>query len=544
MKAPSFALLRKATLGQAKSKFQMSNEFKCRMKLALLSVSDKTGIVEFARALAGFGVKIISTGGTAQELKKAKIPVVEVAAHTGFPEIMDGRVKTLHPKIHGGLLALRDNKKHISQARENGIEMIDIVVVNLYPFEKTIAKEGISEAEAIEQIDIGGPSLIRAAAKNFQSVTVVVDPADYSRVINEISKNGGTSLAVRKALAFKAFERTQSYDKAIANWFRATEGLPELLELNYEKVRSLRYGENPHQRAAFFRNPENTDANVTNAKVLHGKELSFNNIVDANSALELVKEFDRPTAAFIKHNNPCGAASADTIEEAFELSHKVDPKSAFGAVIALNAPVTKGIAEYIKKNQLFVELIICPGFAPKALAMLKEKPNVRLLETGMLKLDTEKRDIKKVAGGILVQTANTYTVAEKDLKVVTKKAPVPLEIRAMLFANKVCKHVMSNSVVFAKSENGRDVVTGIGAGQMSRVDSVWIAAKKGGENIKGSVMASDAFFPFPDGVEQAAKAGATAIISPGGSIKDKEVIETADRLGIAMVFTGIRLFRH
>lgn len=511
---------------------------------ALISVSDKTGIIEFAKKLESKGVEILSTGGTAKTLREAGIKVKDVSDYTGFPEIMDGRVKTLHPKIHGGLLALRDNKKHIKQAEENKILMIDLVVVNLYPFEKTVEKEGASEEEAIEQIDIGGPSLVRAASKNFKFVTVVIDPVDYQRVADEIEKNGDTTIETRKELAWKAFEKTSAYDFAISSWFRSVLGKPKLLQLYYEKVRSLRYGENPHQRAAFFRNPENTDANVTNAKVLHGKELSFNNIVDANSALELVKEFDRPTVVFIKHNNPCGVASADTIEEAFDLSYQVDTKSAFGSVIALNRPVKKAVAEYIKDNKIFVELIICPRFEADAFEMLKEKPNVRLLETGALQLDTEKRDIKKVAGGILVQTANTYTVTEKDLKVVTKLSPTPLEIRAMLFANKVCKHVMSNSVVFAKSENGRDIVTGIGAGQMSRVDSVWIAAKKGGENIKGSVMASDAFFPFPDGVEEAAKAGATAIISPGGSIKDKEVIETADRLGIAMVFTGIRLFRH
>lgn len=511
---------------------------------ALISVSDKTGIDAFAARLAKKGVSIISTGGTAKFLASKGIKVVEVSDITGFPEIMDGRVKTLHPKIHGGLLARRSDKHHMEQAKENGILMIDLVVVNLYPFSKTIVKEGIFEEEAIEQIDIGGPSLIRAAAKNFEFVTVVVDPKDYDSVAGEIEKHGSTSPETRKKLAFKAFEKTATYDSAIADWFRKNLGQPELLKLRYEKACSLRYGENPHQKAAFFRNPENRDANVTNAKVLHGKELSFNNIVDANSALELAKEFERPTVVFIKHNNPCGVASADTIEEAFDLSFQVDSKSAFGSVVALNMPVTKAIADYIKEKKIFIEVIICPLFEPVALGILKEKPNIRLLETGPLNLDKEKRDIKKVAGGILVQTANTYTVTEKDLKVVTKKKPTKDQIRAMLFANKVCKHVMSNSVVFAKSEGGRDVVTGVGAGQMSRVDSVWIAANKGGARVKGSVMASDAFFPFPDGVSEAAKAGAVAIIQPGGSIRDKEVIETADRLGLAMVTSGIRLFRH
>lgn len=502
---------------------------------ALISVSDKTGIIEFARRLAAKKIEILSTGGTAKALRDAKIPVTDVSKYTGFPEIMDGRVKTLHPRIHGGVLARRDNKEDMAQAKKQGILMIDLIVVNLYPFEKE---------QMLEQIDIGGPSLLRAAAKNHQFVTVVTDSADYDSVANEIEKNGDTTLEMRKNLAWKAFEKTAVYDRAIANWFRDRLGKPELLELHYEKVRSLRYGENPHQKAAFFKNPENRDANVTNAKVLHGKELSFNNIVDANSALELVKEFDQPTVAFIKHNNPCGVASADSIEEAFDLSFNVDTKSAFGSVIALNHPATKAVAQYIRDHKIFVELIIAPSFNPDALKILMEKPNIRLLEAGPLTLNEEKRDIKKVAGGILVQTANTYTVSEKDLKVVTKKKPTALEIRAMLFANKVCKHVMSNSVVFAKSENGRDMTTGIGAGQMSRVDSVWIAARKGGDGVKGSVMASDAFFPFSDAVEEAAQAGATAIISPGGSVRDAEVIAAADRLGIAMVFTGVRLFRH
>lgn len=510
---------------------------------ALISVSDKTGIVKFAKSLAKEKIEIFSTGGTAKVLKEAGIAITDVSAYTGFPEIMDGRVKTLHPKIAGGVLAVRSNKEHMKQADSAGITMIDLVVVNLYPFEETL-QNGANEADAIEQIDIGGPSLIRAAAKNFAFVTVVTDAADYEKVAQEISQNGDTTLETRKELAWKVFERTAAYDTAIASWFREQLGKPELLDLHYEKVRSLRYGENPHQKGAFFRNPENRDSNVTNAKVLHGKELSFNNIVDANSALELVKEFEKPSVVFIKHNNPCGVASADAIEKAFEASYQVDTQSAFGSVVALNRSVTEKIAEYIIQNKIFIELIICPSFEPEALKILKDKPNIRLLETGPLKLDTEKRDIKKVAGGILVQTANTYTVTEKDLKVVTKKKPTKEQIRAMLFANKVCKHVMSNAVVFAKSEDGLDTTTAVGAGQMSRVDSVWIAARKGNERVKSSVMASDAFFPFPDALEEAAKAGAAAIIQPGGSLRDEEVIAAADKLGIAMVFTGIRSFRH
>lgn len=509
---------------------------------ALISVSDKAGVDSLAARLIKNGVEIISTGGTAKFLKGKKIKVIEVSDVTGFPEIMDGRVKTLHPKVFGGILARRGTDE--GEMKANGIESIDWVIVNLYPFESVLEKENATEDELVENIDIGGVSLLRAAAKNYRDVIVICDPADYESVASEFEKNGKVSLETRKNLALKAFERTSGYDHAISSWLRKDLNKPELLDLHYEKVQSLRYGENPHQKAAFFRNPENHDANVTNAHVLHGKELSFNNIVDANSALELVKEFERPTAVFIKHNNPCGVASADTLEKAFDLSFNVDSKSAFGSVVALNEPLTVAIANYIKDKKIFIEVIICPKFEEEALKILMEKPNIRLLETGPLTLDREKRDIKKVAGGILVQTANTYTVTEKDLKVTTKKKPTPLEIRAMLFANKVCKHVMSNSVVFAKSHDDVDVTTGIGAGQMARVDSVWIAARKGEGNVKGSVMASDAFFPFPDGVEEAAKAGATAIIHPGGSMRDEEVIKVADQLGVALVTSGIRLFRH
>lgn len=514
------------------------------MRTALISVSDKTGIVEFAQALSKLGYAIISSGGTAKLLAEKGVPVQEVSDYTGFPEMMGGRVKTLHPKVHGGILARRSEKGDVAAAEKNGIRMIDLVVVNLYPFEETIAKEGVSYAEAVENIDIGGPTLIRSAAKNHADVAVVTSPSQYSAVSAELEKSGELSETTRKELAFAAFELTAHYDEAISAWFREKLEKPELLNLHYEKVRSLRYGENPHQKAAFFRNPANHDANVTNAKVLHGKELSFNNIVDANSALELVKEFEGPAVAFIKHNNPCGVAQCESIESAFDVAFKVDMQSAFGSVIALNRPVTKKIAEYINEHKIFVELIVCPNFEKDAFEILTKKPNIRLLETGPLRLDEEKRDIKKVAGGILVQTANTYTVARNELKVVTKKQPTEAEIDALLFANAVCKHVMSNAVVFAKSTGGCSYATGIGAGQMSRVDSVWIAAKKGGEAVKGSVMASDAFFPFPDAVEQAAQAGATAIISPGGSIRDEEVIACADKLGVAMVFTGVRNFRH
>jgi phosphoribosylaminoimidazolecarboxamide formyltransferase/IMP cyclohydrolase len=519
---------------------------------ALISVSDKKGVVEFARSIASAkmvgGVEILSTGGTAKALCEAGIKVTDVSEVTGFPEILDGRVKTLHPKIHGGLLAVRGNPEHMRILREQGIEPIDLVVVNLYPFEKTIAREGVTEDEAIENIDIGGPSMIRSAAKNFKSVTVVVDPMDYDDIAKEFEVNGSTSLETRKRLARKAFTRTYQYDEAIEHYFRKQLGQPELLDLHYEKVMSMRYGENPHQKAVFFRNPQNHDPNITNARVLHGKQLSFNNIVDGDSALELVKEFDRCAAAIIKHNNPCGVATAETIEEALHAAFDVDSKSAFGGVLALNRECTEGIADFILEKKWFLEIIIAPKFSPTALAKLEKKKDLRLLETGELIRDVNSRDIKKVSGGILVQTKDTYVVQESDLKVVTKKAPTKEEIHAMLFANIVVKHVHSNAVVFAKVISGKsatvEVCVGIGAGQMSRVDSVFLGATKGGENIRGSIMASDAFFPFPDAVEEAVKYGVTAIIQPGGSIRDEEVFRRADELGISMVTTGYRFFRH
>ncbi len=520
---------------------QPLNQFSMR---ALISVSDKTGITEFATKLASKGIEILSTGGTARALREAGLTVTDVSDVTGFPEMLDGRVKTLHPKVHGALLAVRDNPEHMRVLAEHGIGLIDIVVVNLYPFEATVAKEGVSEEEAIENIDIGGPSMIRSAAKNFKSVTVVVDPRDYETVWNEISEKGETTLETRKQLARKAFTRTYQYDQAIEHYLRTQLGEPELLDLHYEKVMSMRYGENPHQKAVFFRNPENHDPNITNAKTLHGKQLSFNNIVDGDSALELVKEFTRPAAAIIKHNNPCGVATAETIEEALEAAFNVDSMSAFGGVLALNHACTKGVADFIFEKKWFLEIIIAPSFDADALVILEKKKDLRLLETGKLERDLHSRDIKKVAGGILVQTKDIYIVSEKELKVVTKKSPSADEIRAMLFANIVVKHVHSNAVVFAKVIGNIEVATGIGAGQMSRVDSVFIGATKGGDAIPGSVMASDAFFPFADGVEAAAKYGVTAIIQPGGSIRDDEVFKRSDELGLSMVTTGYRFFRH
>lgn len=508
------------------------------IKRALISVSDKTGITEFAKKLSAQGIEILSTGGTAKTLREAGVKVVDVSDYTGFPEMMSGRVKTLHPKIHGGILALRD--KHKEEATKNDIKMIDLVVVNLYPFEETVAKEDTSHEEAIENIDIGGPAMIRSAAKNFRFVTVVTDPEDYDEIAEKIAKDGDTDPETRKKLARKAFTLTYKYDEVINAYFREILEEPELLDLHYEKVSSLRYGENPQQKAAFFRNPENTDSNITNSKVLHGRQLSFNNLVDGDSALVLVKEFKEPTAVLIKHNNPCGVASAATIEEAFIEAYRVDPISAFGCIIAVNREVNEAIVDHIKNEKMFVEMIIAPSYGKKALKRLATRENLRILETGEFKKDKTSRDIKKVEGGLLIQTKDDYELTKDDLKVVTKKAPTDAEISSMLFANKVCKHVMSNAVVMAKGT----VVTGIGAGQMSRVDSVWLAGHKGSKNIKGSVMASDAFFPFTDALEEAHKLGVTAIIQPGGSINDEAIINKADELGLVMVFTGRRYFRH
>ncbi|MFA6528864.1 MAG: bifunctional phosphoribosylaminoimidazolecarboxamide formyltransferase/IMP cyclohydrolase, partial [Candidatus Gracilibacteria bacterium] len=443
-----------------------------------------------------------------------------------------------------------DSEEHMKEAEKNDIKMIDMVVINLYPFQKTISKEGVTEEEAIEQIDIGGPSMLRSAAKNFKFVTAITAIKDYQMVIDSIKTNGGISLDMRRTLAIKVFEKTSFYDQKIAEYLKTRGGGVELLNLYYEKVQNLRYGENPHQKAVFFRDPHNNYPNVTNAKQIQGKELSFNNIVDGDAAIELVKDFDRPTATVIKHTNPCGVASADTITTAFIRAHKVDTMSAFGCVIGLNRPCTKEIAEYIAKEKLFVEIIIAPSFDKGALEILGKRQNLRLLETGELRINPVERDIKTVSGGILVQTADQYVVTDKDLKVVTKIKPTDEEMRAMLFARNVVKHVKSNSVVFARLEKDKttgeevEVTTGIGAGQMSRVDAVYIATHKGGDLIKGSVLASDAFFPFSDGVEEAQKAGVTAVIQPGGSVRDPEVFKRADELGISMVTTGIRSFKH
>lgn len=510
---------------------------------ALLSVSDKTDLIPLAKALHEHGAELLSTGGTAKQIKEAGLPVTDVSDYTGFPEMMDGRVKTLHPLVHGGLLMRRGQDDEV--AEKNGIKPIDMVVINLYPFRETIAKEGITEDEAIEQIDIGGPSMLRSAAKNFKYVAALTAIKDYKAVINELKEKGGLSLETRRELAVTVFTKTNNYDAAIADYLRYQGESPELLDLHYEKVMQLRYGENPHQNAVFFRDPADNFPNVTNAKVLQGKQLSFNNIIDTDGALELVKDFEKPAAAVIKHTNPCGCATAENISDAFALAYEVDPLSAFGCVVALNRPCTKAIAEYIKNNKLFVEIVIAPSFEGDALEILGKRENLRLLETGELRKNPNQRNIKTVAGGILVQNADQYVVTEDDLKVATKETPTPQEKEAMLFARILVKHVKSNAVVFAKAhEKGGCVATGIGAGQMSRVDSVIIAKRKGGDRVAGSVMASDAFFPFPDSVEEAHAAGIHAIIQPGGSIRDEEVIAKADELGMTMVFTGIRSFKH
>ncbi len=504
-----------------------------QIKRALISVSDKTGIIDFSQRLSRNGVEILSTGGTARLLRENGIKVKDVSEYTNFPEMMDGRVKTLHPKIHGGLLALRDNADHMEAAKKNVIEMIDLVVVNLYPFEVTIQKEGVTLEEAIENIDIGGPSMLRSAAKNYKFVTVITDPADYEKVVIEIEESGNTQLETREYLGKKVFARTATYDAAIAGYLN-----PNFLSLNYTKKQKLRYGENPHQEANFFQENNYPYTSIANAKQIQGKELSFNNIFDADGALELIKEFEKPSVTIIKHANPCGTASANTFEEAYEKALSADPTSAFGGIIAINGECSKEFAEKVVER--FYEIVIAPIFSEEALKVFEEKPNLRILETGDFKQDPQLKAMKKITGGMLVQDADLKDITKNDLKVVTKVKPTDAEIDTMLFAWKVVKHVKSNAIVLADNE----MTIGVGAGQMSRVDSTEIALKKAGEKAKNSVMASDAFFPFPDSIEAAHAGGIKAIIQPGGSINDEDVIAKADELGIAMVFTGSRCFLH
>jgi len=510
---------------------------------ALLSVSDKTGIVEFASGLAKLGVEIVSTGGTAKLLREKGVQVRDVSELTGFPEMLDGRVKTLHPKVHGGILAIRSNPAHMAALKEHEISVIDLVAVNLYPFEKTAAKPGVEFEELIENIDIGGPTMIRSAAKNFEDVAVVVDPADYQGILEELGKNGGLERETRLRLARKAFATTAAYDGFISTTLqeRAKPGLPENLHLNLQKVMDLRYGENPHQSAALYRNSAAAGRGLANAPQLHGKELSYNNLVDLEAAWRLAQEFSEPVTAIIKHTNPCGIASGKTLAESYRRALSVDPVSAFGSVIAVNRKLDHETAEEMSK--LFIEAIVAPGFEPDALERLKNKKNLRLIDMSATVGDDYGLQLKSIGGGLLVQTPDTLGAHPEDWKCVTRRKPTEEEMRALVFAWRVVKHVKSNAIVF-----GHDgMIVGVGAGQMSRVDSVKLAAMKARElkhDLQRTVVASDAFFPFPDGVEEAAKYGATAVVQPGGSVRDNEVIEAADRLGMAMMMTGIRHFRH
>jgi len=523
-----------------------------RIQRALISVSDKSGVIELARELSGQGVQVLSTGGTATALKAAGIAVTDVAEHTGFPEMMDGRLKTLHPKVHGGLLQVRGDAGHAASAAEHGIPPIDLLVVNLYPFEATVAKGAPFDA-CVENIDIGGPAMLRAAAKNHASVTVVVDPADYPRVLEAMRAHGGaTPATLRRELARKAFALTAAYDGAISNWLGgeiardaggADDGaFPPTLTAQFVKAQTMRYGENPHQKAAFYVDRSAPSGSISAARQVQGKELSYNNIADTDAALECVKAFDeRPTCVIVKHANPCGVAAADTLVAAYDRAFKTDPESAFGGIIALNRPLDEATARAIVERQ-FVEVIVAPSASPEAEAAVAAKKNVRLLVVGSWGAAPQGRqDWKKVTGGLLVQDADLALTSE--LRVVTKRQPTPEELADLQFAWKTAKFVKSNAIVYAKDQ----ATVGVGAGQMSRVNASRIAvikAEMAGLAVAGSVVASDAFFPFADGLLSAAGAGATAVIQPGGSMRDGEVIQAADEQGLAMVFTGMRHFRH
>ncbi len=527
-----------------------------KVKRALISVSDKEGIEDFARELHKMGIELLSTGGTAKLLLSANIPVKMVSDWTGFPEILDGRVKTLHPKIHGGLLALRDNPEHIRQVQQYGIGLIDMVVVNLYPFEKVIQKEGVKLEEAIENIDIGGPSMLRSAAKNFESVAVICNPDRYKEILQELKANDLTlSRETLASLAIEVFNRTSGYDSMIYEFLSDAfkdkvttldeSKFAENLLLRYEKLQDLRYGENPHQKGAFYKDAGFASKvreypSIGSARQLHGKELSFNNILDLDAALQLVKEFDEPAACVIKHTNPCGVALRDSLKEAYKAALECDKLSAFGSIVGLNKRLNKDTANEIVSSD-FVECVIAPGYDTEALEALKKKKNMRVIETGEFGEDADKEwDLKKVSGGLLIQDKDVCSIDALNLKVVTKKKPSDEELKSLIFGWAIAKHVRSNAIVLVKNK----ATVGIGAGQMSRVDSVIIASRKAGERSRGSVLASDAFFPKEDGIEMAASAGVTAIIQPGGSIRDEEVIKTADAKGISMIFTGVRHFKH
>lgn len=520
-----------------------------KIKRALISVSDKTGLEAFVKGLAALGVEIISTGGTAKAISGWGVPVRDISSFTGYPEMLDGRVKTLHPKVHGGLLALRGNSDHMRQVSEHKIELIDMVVVNLYPFEATVSRPGVTEEEAIENIDIGGPSMLRSASKNFSSVAVVSSPNQYEAVLKEMQGGSGLSGVTLRKLAVEAYGLTSRYDAMITRYLSGeSEGtvasgadLPETLTMAFRKVMPLRYGENPHQRAAFYRDARGEAMGIAAARQLQGKELSFNNMMDLSSALGIVREFDGPAACVVKHNNPCGAAMADTLEQAFLDALDCDRMSAFGGIFGFNRVVTKAMAEVVVKEADFIECMIARGYDKGAIEVLSSKKNLRVMELPSFDWDrTGEKDIKKVAGGLLVEDVDLKDAEPANIKVVTAKKPSDAAMGALLFAWKVVKHVKSNAIVLAQGTK----TVGIGAGQMSRVDSVIIAIRKAGENAKGAVLASDAFFPKPDSIEEAHKAGVSAMIQPGGSIKDQEVIAACDKFGIPMVFTGMRHFRH
>ena len=520
-----------------------------KIRRALLSVTDKTGLVDFARVLASFGVDLVSTGGTARALRDAGLQIRDISDLTGFPEMLDGRVKTLHPKVHGGILHIRDNAGHMASVAEHKIEPIDMVVVNLYAFENTANRPGVSFAEVIENIDIGGPSMVRSAAKNFADVAIVTSVADYSRLSEEMTVNSGSlSFATRWRLAKTAFAITAAYDAGIATTLETIENpggaaifskeqLPTTIRVIDPLSKTLRYGENPHQKAALY--TDGSEKGVANAKQFQGKDLSYNNIVDLDACWELVSEFDETAVVIIKHTNPCGASTGATVVEAYRRALEADPVSAFGGVIGINREVDAEAAEEIAK--LFVEAIVAPSFTAEALERFASKKNLRLI--AISPIDTP-RILKQVSGGLLVQDADRLHISEGELQIVSKRKPTTEELRALLFSWRVCKHVKSNAIVYAKFSDGHGQTVGIGAGQMSRVDAARFGAMKAVLPLNGTVAASDAFFPFADGLEVVAQAGATAVIQPGGSVRDAEVIEAADRLGVAMAFTGVRHFRH
>jgi len=510
------------------------------IKRALISVSNKEGIIPFAKQLSELGVEVISTGGTKKALQEAGIPVISISEVTGFPEILDGRVKTLHPMIHGGLLAIRENEHHRLQLEEHNITPIDLVVVNLYPFQQTIARKNVTFADAIENIDIGGPTMLRAAAKNHQYVTVVVDPTDYETVLQELKENGAVSKETNLRLAAKVFRHTAAYDAVIAEYLTniAGEVYPESLTVTFEKRQDLRYGENPHQQAAFYKKPLGSSFSIAAANQLHGKELSYNNINDANAALQVVKEFSEPAAVAVKHMNPCGVGIGNTISEAFTRAYEADPTSIFGGIVALNREVDKETA--LKMHEIFLEIIIAPSFNREAVEILTQKKNIRLLTIDFTAEKKKESFVVSVQGGLLVQDEDIYSLDDANITVPTKRQPTEREWADLKLAWKVVKHVKSNAIVLAKDQ----MTIGVGAGQMNRVGAAKIAIEQAGEKANGSALASDAFFPMDDTVEAAAKAGVTAIIQPGGSIRDADSIKKADEYGIAMVFTGVRHFKH